>query len=111
MKVLETGHTSSAKIPGDCNISIQSSSSCLQESFQSVIERNYLLPEGEGVRNREHIDLGADGKSEGLDSQQIDAHRLKRKSYCEKRNLLGKMESFLCIAPQGMEKEGMGSQI
>jgi len=28
---------------------------------------------------------------------------MKRKSYCEKRNL-----SFLSIVPYGMEKEGMG---
>lgn len=59
---ISDGHTSEVEIPGNCNVSIKSSSSNSMESFHSVNEHTYLLPEELS---------GADDKSEGSDSQHI----------------------------------------
>jgi len=90
---ISEGHTSEAEIPGDCDISIKSSSSDSMESFHSVNEHTSLLPEEEREqeqdrnRNREHNELlGADDKSEGSDSQHVHADLEDEELWREKKS-------------------------
>ena len=84
------GHTSAAEIPGDCDISIKSSSSDSMESFHSVNEHTYLISEKEKEPDREHNELlGSDDKSEGSDSRRTRIH-----SDLEDEELLRDKKSF-----------------